>query len=507
MTDAPWQGDACSLVEAFRKGERSPREEVEATLVAIEGSDLNAFSYIDPDAALAAAETADTSLPFGGVPVGIKELDAVKGWPFTHASLLFKDDVATYTQDSVARLLERGGVVPVGMTTASEFGGLNVSVTKLNGVTHNPWRRGRTTGGSSAGSSAAVSGGLVTLCTAGDGGGSIRIPAGYTGLVGLKGTYGRISRGPNAPHRPGTEVCGVLTRSVRDIARHFDVAAGTSLTDPTSLPSHGRWEAELGTHELGGKKMGICLDLGGVTLEPGVAETLRAGAEQLAEVTGMELVEISVPLPNLAAQWVMGNLSALIAELGDMWPKRAGELTDQVRLGVLLADSMYNLRVAGVAEDLRVQAYRAMADAFAEVDLVVAATNPGPAFNAESTVSAPDADKIEKLLETRGVHQAVRGVMGSMRFAKGIAPDLPNKTLDFVTAKIPDIVTMGALTIISNLYGNPAVSIPGGLVDGLPVGLQVLAPHHQDGLLLDVALRAESEIGWTYPFQTGSVPA
>ncbi|MFM7068883.1 MAG: amidase [Actinomycetes bacterium] len=491
-------------MDAFRAGELTPREATEATLVAIESSDLNAFSYIDPDQALAAADRADVSLPFGGVPVGIKELDQLQGWPDTQASLLFRDRIADHTSDSVARLLERGGAVAVGMTTASEFGGLNVSVTKLNGETHSPWQRGRTVGGSSSGSAAAVAGGLIPLCTAGDGGGSIRIPAGYTGLVGMKGTYGRISRGPFAPHRPGTVVGGCLSRSVRDIARHYDVVAGVSLTDPASLPSHGNWEAELGTHELVGKKMGICLNLGGVTLEPGVEATLRASAEALAEVTGMELVDISVPLPNLAAQWVMGNLSALISELGDMWPKRAGELTDQVRLGLLMADSMYNLRVAGAAEELRVEAYRAMANAFEQVDFVVAATNPGPAFKASSTVSAPEADKIERLLEAPGVHHVLRGAMGSMRLAKGVAPKLPGAVLDLATSKIPDIVKMGALTIISNVYGNPAVSIPGGLVDGLPVGLQVLAPHHQDGLLLDVALRAESEIGWTYPFQAAA---
>ena len=507
MTDAPWQGDACSLVDAFRKGDRSPREEVEATLVAIENSDLNAFSFINPDLALAAAETADVSLPFGGVPVGIKELDQLKGWPDTQASLLFRDRIADHTSDSVSRLLELGGAVPVGMTTASEFGGLNVSVTKLNGVTHSPWRRGRTVGGSSAGSAAAVSGGLITLCTAGDGGGSIRIPAGYTGLVGMKGTYGRISRGPYAPHRPGTVVGGVLSRSVRDIARHYDVVAGVSATDPASLPSHGRWEAELGTHDLKGKKLGLCLDLGGVRLEPGVAEALRRRAEEIAEVTGMEVVDISVALPDLAAQWMMGNLSALISELGNMWPKRAGELTDQVRLGLLLADSMYNLRVAGAAEELRVQAYREMAAAFEQVDFVVAATNPGPAFKAESTVSAPNVEQIEKLFEAPGVHYALRGVMGSVRLAKGLVPKLPNAVLETAAAKIPDFVRMGALTIISNVYGNPAVSIPGGLVDGLPVGLQVLAPHHQDGLLLDMALRAESEIGWSWPFQTETAPA
>ena len=137
-----------------------------------------------------------SSRPFGGVPVGVKELEPVTGWPQTEGSLVFRDRVATRTGTMVERLLGAGGAVPVGLTTASEFGGLNVSVTKLNGVTHNPWRHGRTVGGSSGGSAAAVVGGLVPLATGGDGGGSIRIPAGYTGLLGMKGTYGRIPRGP-----------------------------------------------------------------------------------------------------------------------------------------------------------------------------------------------------------------------------------------------------------------------------------------------------------------------
>ncbi|HEY5013353.1 MAG TPA: amidase [Acidimicrobiia bacterium] len=216
MTDSPWTDDACSLVDAFRRGERSPREELEATLAAISRSSINAFSHLDPTRAWEAAGNADVSRPFGGLPVGVKELEPVAGWPATEGSLVYRDRVATRTSTVIERLLGAGGAVPVGLTTASEFGGLNVSVTKLNGVTHNPWRHGRTVGGSSAGSSAAVAGGLVTLATGGDGGGSIRIPAGYTGLLGMKGTYGRIPRGPNAYFRPGTVVLGCLARSVRD---------------------------------------------------------------------------------------------------------------------------------------------------------------------------------------------------------------------------------------------------------------------------------------------------
>src|ERR1700674_2801509 len=96
MTDRPWSGDACSLVEAFRRGERSPVEELDLTLAAIERSHLRAFAHLDPDGARAAAETADVSLPWGGVPVGIKELERVKGWPCTEASLVFQDRVGTY---------------------------------------------------------------------------------------------------------------------------------------------------------------------------------------------------------------------------------------------------------------------------------------------------------------------------------------------------------------------------------------------------------------------------
>ena len=113
----------------------------------------------------------------------MKELEQLEGWPDTEASVVFADRTADHTSVHIDRLLA-GGAVPVGLTAASEFGGLNVSVTKLNGVTHNPWQRGRSAGGSSGGSAAAVAGGLVSLATGGDGGGSIRIPAGYTGLLG-----------------------------------------------------------------------------------------------------------------------------------------------------------------------------------------------------------------------------------------------------------------------------------------------------------------------------------
>src|SRR5262249_17480681 len=136
MTDTPWLGDACSLVDAFRSGERTPAEELDATLVAIEASDLNAFSHLE--AARDAATRADVSTSFGGVPVGVKELDSVAGWPYTQASVPLKDQVATHDSELVHRLRDAGAVL-VGLTTSSEFGGVNLTRTNLNGVTRKPW--------------------------------------------------------------------------------------------------------------------------------------------------------------------------------------------------------------------------------------------------------------------------------------------------------------------------------------------------------------------------------
>ncbi len=505
MTDIPWQGDASSLVDAFRAGERSPTEELDATLAAIGSGDLNAFSHLDPERAHRAAANADLTKPFGGVPAGIKELEPVEGWPHTEASLVFADRIADHTALNVERFIDAGGITPVGLTTASEFGGLNVSVTKLNGVTHNPWRHGHTVGGSSSGSASAVAGGLVSIASGGDGGGSIRIPAGYTGLLGMKGTFGRIPRSPNAWMRPNTVVLGCLARSVRDAARFFDVCSGPDYADPTSLPAHPSFEAALGSHDLEGLRVAIIPSFSGVVLEDGVEEHLIEHAEAMIAANGMKRVEVSLEIPTLSAQWAMGNLATLLPELDGRWPACAGELTDEINLGLLIARSMYNLDTAAKAEQQRVQANEAMAAAFHRADLIVSATNPGPAFAAESGTSAPEPE-IVKLLKGSTVGRGVmRGLFGTIRGASAAAPTLPNKLIEIANRSFPDFVAMGGLTMLANLYGNPAVSIPAGTVNGLPVGMQVMAPHHHDGLLFDVALAVERERPW--PLVAPSVQA
>ena len=496
MTDTPWQGDACSLVDAFRAGDRSPVEELEASLAAIEASDLNCITYVDTERAREKAKQADVAQPFGGVPTGIKELDPVQGWPFTEASLAFKDRIAPHTSHFAQRLFERGGVTPVAQTTASEFGGLNVSVSKINGVAHNPWQHGRTVGGSSGGSAAAVSGGLVSLATGGDGGGSIRIPAGYTGLLGMKGTFGRIPRSPNAFMRPHTVVLGNISRSVRDAARLYDVCAGVHSQDPTSLPSTGGWEAGLGSNDLRGLRVAVVPNLGGADLEAGVEDRIREEAKALIADNHMVEVDLRVEPPNLAAQWTMGNVATLLADLDDKWPACGDDLTNEMAVGIHLAEAMYNLRTAATAEALRIQANEVMARAFDQVDLIIAATNPGPAFPAEWPTSQKQNPVVDKLFEPGAGRLVLRGLLGTVRLVAGAVPKLPSALLEMASVRMPNLVNMGALTIISNVYGNPAVSIPAGTVDGLPVGMQVLAAHHRDALLFDVALSVERERPW-----------
>jgi aspartyl-tRNA(Asn)/glutamyl-tRNA(Gln) amidotransferase subunit A len=453
VTDAPWPGDACSLVDAFRSGARSPVEEVDAAYAAIEASGLNAFASLDPDRAREAAAGADVDQPFGGVPIGVKELEPVAGWPATEASLVLADRTWPYSSTMVERLVG-AGAVPVGATTASEFGGLNVSVTRLHGVTRNPWDPTRTTGGSSAGSAAAVAGGLVPIATGGDGGGSIRIPAGFCGLLGMKGTYGRIPRGPRTAIQPLTVLLGCLARSVRDVCRWYDVCAGFDRRDPYSLPKVEGWERDLGRHDLAGKRAVVVPDLGSAVVRPEVADLVVAAGEQLAADAGLRLVDVPVSLPGLGTEWALTNLVQLREELGDLWPGCADDLTREIAFGLQFAEQVFDLATAGRAEKARTEANEAMATVFDEVDFVIAATNPDVAFPAEVG------------LNTR---------VGERK----VGPE-----------------NNGALTIPANVVGNPAVSIPVGDVGGLPVGLQVIGRHHEDALLLDLARVVERERPW-----------
>jgi Asp-tRNA(Asn)/Glu-tRNA(Gln) amidotransferase A subunit family amidase len=492
----PWLGDACSLVEAFRRGERTPAEEVAACMAAIEASDLNAIAHLDAEVALATATSADVTLPFGGLPIGVKQLEPVAGWPYTEGSLVFADRVAHRSATMVERLTG-AGAVPLAQATASEFGGLNISVNRLNGVTHNPWRPGRSCGGSSGGSASAVAGGLLPLATGGDGGGSIRIPAGYTGVLGLKSTYGRIPRGPRTRLRPHTVVLGCLARSVRDVARYLDVCAGPDLRDPTSLPAPASsYEAALGTVDLGGLRVAVDPSLGGIPLAPGVAEVVEDAAAALIAEVGLRRVDVPVRLPRMGLQWVMGNVASLLGDLDERWPRCADLLTDEVRAGITLSRSLYNLEVAAAAEVERIDANEAMAEVLSTVDLVICATNPDPAFPAEAPLSDDSNALFSWATSSPLGRRVTAGALAAARVGTGAWPGLPSALVGAASARFASLLDMGALTMPANLYGCPAVSIPAGTVDGLPIGMQVLARHHAEDVLLDIALAVERSRPW-----------
>jgi Asp-tRNA(Asn)/Glu-tRNA(Gln) amidotransferase A subunit family amidase len=457
-------GDACSLVDAFRAGAFTPVEALDLTLEAIGASELNAFAHLDIDAARSAAASADVSLPFGGVPIGVKELDPVAGWPYSEASLVFEDRVSTYTSTMVSRLVA-AGAIPVGSTTASEFGGVNYTHTRIHGTTRNPWNLERTPGGSSGGTAAAVAGGLITLGTAGDGGGSIRIPAGFTGMFGLKATYGRIPRGPRTMQPPLTVTSGCVSRSVRDTARWFDVCNGSDPRDGLSLPRVSGWEAGLGTLRpaLSGKRAVISVDLAGAAVVSSrVAAVVTAAAEALVSEAGMKRVDVAISFPEATLAWVTGNLVTLMSDLGDLYPECEQLLTPEVQFAINISDNLYNLRLAGENETFRIKHNEAMADLFEEVDFIFCSTNPDVAFPA----AGPMPTEIDG-----------KDLISEVGFERALGNN-------------------GALTMPANLAGNPAVSIPAGSVDGLPVGLQVIGPHHSEQLLLKIAHLAEASRAW-----------
>ena len=456
MSELPWLGDACSLVDALRAGEVSAVEVLEASLAAIERSQLNAFSYVDPGAARAAGAGADLSLPFAGVPVGIKELHKVKGWPETHASVAFRGNVSDVDGTEVARLRAAGAVL-VGLTTSSEFGFVGYTSTKLNGTTRNPWATDRTPGGSSGGSAAAVAGGLVPLCEAMDGGGSIRIPAGFSGLFGLKPTYGRIPLGPATPLAALIDAYGCVSRSVRDTARWLDVCNGHDPRDRFSLPRVEGWEANLRTHDLAGLRVAVSPTLGGLAVvHPEVEAIVNDAADALVKAAGLRRVDatIDLPPPGLLT-WGAAGAPAAAYTFRNVWPDRAGDMGDELRMGLELAQQGYNLAAAAHVEKFRVQITEAMADLFDEVDLVLCASNPMEAYGAE----------------------------GPTPFQVGDV--------------LVDPFNAGLLTSPANMTGYPAASIPAGTTaSGLPVGLQAYARPHEEALLLELGLMVERERPW-----------
>jgi amidase len=250
---------ATELARLVKAGQVSARELTEASLERIQALDpeLNAFVHLDPEGALATAEDIEPAdeRPFAGVPIAVKDTAPVAGMPHRLGSDLFGDFVPGHDAFAVRRLREAGFVI-VGKTSLPEFGILPVTEPRRFGPTRNPWDPERTPGGSSGGAAAAVAAGMVPLAHGSDGGGSIRIPAACCGLVGLKPSRGRVSRGPEQ----GDDFLvqdGVLTRTVAETAALLDVLAGYEPGDASWAPPPPEPFAQTAAREPGRLRIGV----------------------------------------------------------------------------------------------------------------------------------------------------------------------------------------------------------------------------------------------------------
>jgi aspartyl-tRNA(Asn)/glutamyl-tRNA(Gln) amidotransferase subunit A len=462
-----WQRDAWELADRIRAGELKSSDLLEHCFERIDRyeGELNAFAFQDRERARADARAIDDAVargddpgPLAGVPMGVKELCQVEGWPDTHASKVFEHGIADHDDTEVSRLRAAGAVF-VGLTTSPEFGSVNWTRTYLHGTTRNPWNPERTPGGSSGGSAAAVSSGMLPICTGSDGGGSIRIPSSYCGLFGFKVSFGRVGN-YGAFDNGLTSVPGPMCRSVRDAARYIDTIAGPTDFDPTSLPKPAvSYEDEVlsgaAQERLRGKRATWSSTFGFAVCEPDVEKLAHDAALALCADAGIELVDVDVNFPKPGRAWgLLSNLSTASRYAAPAFD-HLDELTPVVRAGF---DGLREMPVASVLRSLerRNELLVAIGTVFEQVDFILSPTTATTAFVAEGPPP----------LEIAG--QPVGG-MGSVPYN---AP--------------------------FNMSGMPAVSIPAGVApDGLPVGLQVATRRNDEELVLACGAIAEANRPWT----------
>ena len=452
-----------AIAEAVRRGERKAVDVLDQCLARIESANptLNAFVHVDADLARREAERVDAAVargedpgPLAGVPFGVKDLENCAGLPTSYGSLLYKGRPPV-EQDSIhVRRLRDAGAVPVGKTAAPEFGATCYTSTPAWGTTRNPWNPDHTPGGSSGGSAAAVAAGLVPFCTASDGGGSTRIPAAFSGLLGFKPTYGRIPHPANAVSQ--TSVYGALTTTVADAARHFDVAVGPDDRDRTTLPHPGVvYERVIEELDTAGLRAVWTPDMGFAVVEPEVGALAEEAAMDLAGAAGLKLVERPISFTDPIKVWLTAGAVDLWQDVEKgMWPERRDEFDSFVRYGLASSEDLTVARFARF-QKYRVQLEREVAELFEDVDVVLSPATAVPAFGAEGPMPTE--------------------INGQSVFPAMVVP----------------------FTMVGNLCWNPAVSVPAGVTsDDLPVGVQVMCRRHADDVVLRLARILEQARPW-----------
>lgn len=450
---------AHEIAQAVRSGAVAASEILEHFLSKIESAEplVNAWRVVDADGARAQAASIDAAVsrgedpgPLAGVPVGVKDVDDLAGEVTTFGSLLHAGDAPAPTDSTHVARLRRAGCMLVGKTTTAEFGAGSFTSTVLTGVTRNPWDPRRTPGGSSGGSSAAVAAAEVALATGGDGGGSIRIPAAYTGVVGFKPTMGRIPLGPRNRDWTRTVARGPLARTVRDAARYTDAASGPDPFDLSSYHAPVCLENAIGS-SLEGLRVMWTDSMGYGRSEPAVAAVARAAADRLIEASGLHEVDVALAWADPAVPWLVLNGVNLAAELGDHRPDpdSRAKMTPGNQMVVAALDHVSVDQVAW-AITARDEFETRTADLFERIDLLLTPTTATTAFGAEGPMPTE-----------------VDGVAG------GALCGIP-------------------FTYPFNVTGNPAISVPAGFVDAMPVGLQIVGRYAADADVIAAAAALES---------------
>ena len=456
------------LAALVRSGGASPREVVEAALRRIEALEpaLNAFIAVDGERALAAADGVNpgTAQPFAGVPIAIKGNVPVEGMPLTYGSRFLADHRPDHSAYLVRRLREAGFVI-VGVTNLPEFGILPTTEPRFGGPTRNPWDLERTPGGSSGGSAAAVAAGMLPLAHGNDGGGSLRIPAACCGLVGLKPSRGRVSRGPDLGE--SWLACdGVLTRTVADTAHALDVLGGYEVGDANWAPRPAEPYAAAMRRSPGKLRVAITAENPfGAAVDPEAIHGLRVGAELLTAL-GHEVVEAS-----------------------PAWPRagRAGDLHQRVRAGGRARHQLG--RAAGRPRPGGGRGRAALARA----------------VRARPRHAVDRLPRRRRAVAGRGARD--RGLLRRLRPARharagrASAGDRRVRRVRRAT-RWRDLSRSGHFTPYTSLFnvtGQPAISLPVGFgADGLPTGVQIVGKPLNEDTLLQVAAQMEAAHPWAH---------
>jgi aspartyl-tRNA(Asn)/glutamyl-tRNA(Gln) amidotransferase subunit A len=463
---------AVEQIAALEAGETTSLELVDAHLAAVEADDVEAFLAIDAEGARARAREIDAmpSRPaLGGVPIGIKDALSTRDVVTTSGSRMLEGFRPVYTATCVQRLQDAGAIV-VGKTNMDEFAMGSSTENSAYKNTLNPWDHGRVPGGSSGGSAASVAQRQVPWSLGSDTGGSIRQPAALCGIVGMKPTYGAVSRYGLIAFASSLDQVGPFSRTVADSALLLKHMVGRDPMDSTSLDWPGEIALPTAT-DMSGLRVGVVEELMGEGIEPGVKAAIEASLRTMEDL-GATVVPISLPtsLSGLATYYVLApaECSSNLARfdgirygpsvdadnLLDQYEITRGDLFGpevkrRIMLGTFALASGYYDQYYGRAQKVRTLMVQEFAQAFEQVDLLASPTSPSVAF------------------------------------------PLGDRTADPYAMYLADVCTIPV-----SLAGVPAISIPCGLSDGLPVGLQLAGPAFSENRLFDAAHAIEQAIAF-----------